>query len=268
MFGRLKDWFPNIQHIDPTVSEEAAIGTKYVVISVVKEPTYRQMTQAGKFVCDSKMLGLIQDFTFPQIRPIQRVYEIGSRYPYSVPGKYSGDLALSSVFFDASGNILGNIYSVVYGLINDPTAPEAEKNIGERLLNRPQLYKPGDRSNLPAMYSMEDVGANISGDRSTAFGNLRFSLDDNALDKPFGLVMSFFQSESRLGPQSGGSDDGQERFKIASCLFFEMCKITSYNVALRADIEVIQENASFFYSGLVNVKTSLTTPQLTGIPSV
>ena len=262
MFGKLKDWFPNIAHVDPTFDEIKAIGSKYVVISAIKYPTYQLMTRAGRTVADSKMIGLIQDFTFPQIRPIQRAYEIGSRYPYSIPGKYSGDLALSSIFFDSAGNILGNIIASAYGL-DDPDTSANDRAIGERLLNRPLLYRPGDTSGT-ATYSMADVGSVTTGDaRNNVRGNLRFSLDDNALDRPFGMVMSFFQSEERLGIGSDITSD-QERFKISACLFFEMCKVTSYNLALRADVEIIQENASFFYSGLANVKTSLTS-SLTGI---
>lgn len=264
-FGKLREWFPNVTHIDPRISEQYTTGTKYCVVSISRHPTYQALRRNQETVADSRMLGLIQDFNAPQVRPIQRVYEIGSRYPYSVAGKFTGDITLSSVFFDASGNLLGNIYSTVYGVdgFRHSGIPANDIAIGNKLINRPRLFQEG----LPVSYSMEDVGGVSSGEKIPGVGAIRMSIDDNAIDKPFGLVLSIFQSENRvqsiasnsgqLGAESSLPRNGESNYKIISCLFFEMCKITGYSFGLRADMEIISEMASFFYTGLVNVKTAL-----------
>lgn len=264
-FGQLKDWAPNLSHIDPRVSEQYTTGSKYIVLSVTRHPTYLQLSKAQETVADSKLLGLIQNFSAPQMRPIVRIYEIGSRYPYSVAGKFTGNFSLSSVFFDAAGNIIGNIYSTVYGVDGMPVAgiPAVDQAIGNRLLNRPQLFEEGN----PVKYSMADVGGAETSAKVDGVGSIRFSIDDNAIDKPFGLVMSIFQSEKRIksvasvtgvaGAAQAFPPNGVENFKIVACLFFEMCKITDYNLGFAAETEIISESASFFYSGLVNVKTAL-----------
>jgi len=264
-FGQLKEWAPNLTHVDPRISEQYTTGSKYVVLSVTRHPTYLQLSKAQETVADSKLLGLIQNFSAPQARPIVRIYEIGSRYPYSVAGKFTGNFALSSVFFDASGNIIGNIYDTVYGVDGLPSVgvSDVDKAIGNRLLNRPQLFEEGG----PIKYSMADVGGAETSAKRDGVGSMRFSIDDNAIDKPFGLVMSIFQSEKRIksiasvtgtaGANQAFPPNGVENFKIAACLFFEMCKITDYSFGFSAESEIISENASFFYSGLVNVKTAL-----------
>lgn len=268
-FGQLKEWFPNITHVDPRISEQYSTGSKYCVVSITREPTYQQLAANGKTVANSRMLGLITSFSAPQVRPIVRVYEIGSRYPYSVPGKFTGRIDLSSIFFDAAGNILGNIYDTVFGVdgnpdngTNPPTAGDIA--IGNRLINRPRLYVEGQRAN----YSMADVGATGSYEpERPGVGSIRMSLDDNALDTPFGMVLSIFQSEKRVksiasiegvaGGNAGPIQTQGTNYRIISCLFFEMVKATDYNFGLSAENEIIGESASFFYTGLVNVKTAL-----------
>lgn len=267
-FGKLSQWFPNIDHVDPRVSEQYTTGTKYCVVSISRHPTYASLRNNQETVADTKMLGLIQDFSAPQARPISRVYELGSRYPYSVAGKFTGDITMSSIFFDASGNMLGNIYSTVYGV--DGTSRVGvggldinDIKIGNRLINRPVLYVEGN----PINYSMKDVGGIDTGERTPGVGAIRMSIDDNAIDKPFGLVLSIFQSEKRVqsiasvtgaaGASEAMPNNNESNFKIIACLFFEMVKIQGYQFMLRADMEVISESAGFFYTGLVNVKTAL-----------
>ena len=266
-FAQLREWFPNIQHIDPRVSEQYTTGSKYSVISITKHPTYRQLRQAGQTVANSRMLGMITDFSAPQVRPIQRVFEIGSRYPYSVAGKFSGRIELNSVFFDSAGNLLGNIFSTVYG-IDDGTGTPEEKALGYKLINSPKLYVEGKAY----QYSMADVGAAgvSSSTKKPGVGAIRMSLDDNSLDKPFGLVLSVFQSDNRVasiastqGPAGVAEgfavnpNDSETTYRIISCLFFEMVKIEDYRFGLSSSSEIIAEGAGFFYTGLVNVKTAL-----------
>lgn len=274
-FGQLREWFPNIEHVDPRYDDKYPTGSKYGVVSVTRFPTYHQLRRAGQTVANSRMLGLIQSFNAPQSRPVLRLYELGSRYPYSVPGKFTGMISLSSMFFDAAGNMLGNIYSTVYGVDGNEAIGvlDQDKATGYRLLNRPNLYVEG----TAATYGMEDVGGAQTGTRKPGIGNVRMSLDDNAIDKPFGLILSLFQSEKRLKsiatnqgtlgsstntnptnvsafPSHSGNDVS---YRIVSCLFFEMVRIDGYNFSMSAESEFIPENASFVYTGLVNVKTAL-----------
>src|SRR5690606_34065765 len=113
-FEKISAWFPNQQHIDPRISEKFSTGAKYAVISISKHPTYAQLKNSGGMVADTRMLGLISSFNAPQVRPVFRLFELGSRYPYSVAGKFMGSISLSSMMFDAGANIIGSIYEEVF----------------------------------------------------------------------------------------------------------------------------------------------------------
>ena len=253
-FGKLTDWGPNLTHVDPRASEKYSVGAKYCVISVTKHPTYAELQSAGKTVADSHMCGLIRDFYAPQMRPIMALFELGSKYPYSVAGKFRGNIHMTSMLFDAASNIIGSLMEEVYS--NDDGTLTAE---GIRLLNAPILYDNGQ----PTGYSMKDVGGGDSGIVKN-FGATRLSLDDNALDAPFGLILTIFQSGKRI--RSTGQDaqiangipgTPTTTFRIMSCLFFEMSRIQTYDFQLNAEQEFISEAASLYYVGLINVKTAL-----------
>jgi len=262
-FERLAQWFPNITHIDPRLSEKYSVGSKYAVVSITRYPTYRELRNAGRSIADSRMLGLIQSFSAPQTRPIQRLFELGSRYPYSVPGKFMGSISMSSIMFDAGANLLGGIYEEAFmekGTDNEPPEGGIMSPSGKEILNRPKLYEDG----LPKTYDLTDVGAIQGGDYITKdYGAIRMSLDDNRLDIPFGLVLTLFQSSKRIRASSSDEqglnivDVDNFTYRAMACLFFEMVKLEDYSFDLNANQELIPEFARFFYTGLINIKTSL-----------
>lgn len=256
-FDTLKNWNANQTHIDPRIIDNEPVGAKYAVVSIIKYPTYREMKLAGKSIAESRMVGLIQNFMAPQVRPIVRFFELGSRYPYSVPGKFVGTIQMSSMMFDAGANLIGGIYEEVFRDLNaDPYSGYNLDADGRQLLNTPKLYENG----RPKIYDGTMVGGPAGGVQKD-WGAIRMSIDDNRLDRPFGLVLSIFQSGRRIKnssidvPQSGTDDINT--YRIMSCLFFEMVKIQNYDFQLGAEQEVITESAGFYYTGLVNVKTTL-----------
>jgi hypothetical protein len=212
------------------------------------------------------MVGLIQSFSAPQTRPIQRLFELGSRYPYSVAGKFMGTITLTSIMFDAGSNLLGGIYEEAFMPKATNGQPEIDNmtQSGVDVLNRPQLFEDG----LPIPnggYSMADVGGAAGGIKKD-WGAIRMSLDDNRLDVPFGLVLTLFQSAKRIRATSQasefngavqGTNQDDFTFRAMACLFFEMVKLEDYSFDLNANQELITEYARFFYTGLVNVKTTL-----------
>lgn len=263
-FERLKNWFPNMTHIDPRVSEKYTVGSKYAVVSVTRYPTYRELRNAGQSVASTRMLGLIQSFQAPQTRPIQRLFELGSRYPYSVAGKFMGTIAMSSIMFDAGSNLVGGIYEEAFmekGTDDQGDEGGVLSQSGLDVLNRPLLYEDGVG---PHQYSIEEVGGVPGGDMiKKDWGAIRMSIDDNRLDIPFGLILTLFQSSKRIKASSHDeqglniNETDDFTFRAMSCLFFEMVKLEDYSFDLNANQELIGEYARFFYTGLVNVKTSL-----------
>lgn len=266
-FGRLSEWFPNATHIDPRISEKYSVGSKYAVVSVTRYPTYRELRRAGLSVASTRMVGLIQSFSAPQTRPIQRLFELGSRYPYSVAGKFMGTITLTSIMFDAGSNLLGGIYEEAFmakGTDNSGLQGGDLSQSGVDVLNRPQLFEDGNP--IPGGgYSMADVGGSDGGIKKD-WGSIRMSLDDNRLDIPFGVVLTLFQSSKRIRATSQasefngavqGTNQDDFTFRAMACLFFEMVKLEDYSFDLNANQELITEYARFFYTGLVNVKTTL-----------
>ncbi len=258
--GNLHQWIPALTHVDPRPQDKFSVGAKYCVVSVTKYPTFNQMLQNGGTIANSKMVGLIQSFAAPQARPIFRLFEMGSRYPYTVAGKFMGTIALSSMMFDSGANLLGGIYEEVM------SNPDGTLNpTGSEIINHPDLFDPDYQGgNIPVPYDMSMVGAPTVGGPTKSQGAFRMSLDDNRLDVPFGLIFTIFQSGKRIkanvqdgegGLTIGGTTD-DNRFRIMSCLFFEMARVQAYDFSVTAEQEVLYESASFYYHGLVNVKTT------------
>jgi len=269
-FGNLHEWFPNLTHVDPRLSEKDSVGSKYAVVSVSRYPTYNELQNASQSVANTKMVGLIQSFSAPQARPIQRLFELGARYPYSVAGKFMGTISMSSILFDAGANLLGGLYEEAFMIKGsegeDPYDGRLSES-GKELLNRPLLYDEGN----PKTYKMSDVGGAGDGEIQKDWGAIRMSLDDNRMDIPFGLVLTLFQSSRRI--KASGQDpklninlnsNDDFTFRAMTCLFFEMVKLQNYSFDLNANQELIGEFASFFYTGLVNIKTSLQSDAGTG----
>jgi len=266
-FGKLSEWVPSLTHVDPRPSEKWSVGSKYCVIAVTKHPTFAQLRQNRGSIADARMVGLIQSFAAPQARPIFRLFEMGSRYPYTVPGKFMGTVALTSMMFDSGANLLGGIYEEVF---TDPNHQLTET--GRQILNTPKLYDPDlDPSGNSIQYDMSMVGAAISpNSRSDTkdWGAIRMSLDDNRMDVPFGLIFTIFQSSERIRNNFGTDVDpgganlvanmtDDHHYRIMACLFFEMARVQSYDFQTTAEQEVLFESAQFYYHGLVNVKTSV-----------
>jgi hypothetical protein len=262
--GNLHQWIPALTHIDPRPQDKISVGAKYCVVSVSRYPTFNELAQSpGGTIANTKMVGLIQSFAAPQARPIFRLFEMGSRYPYTVAGKFMGTIALTSMMFDAGANLLGGIYEEVFTDKQNPNS-YALTNTGQEIINHPQLFDPDNPagSEVPVLYDMRSVGGSVGGP-SKDWGAIRMSLDDNRLDVPFGLVFTIFQSGKRIKANAQTGEGGlnveigdENRYRIMSCLFFEMVRVQAYDFQVTAEQEVLYESASFYYHGLVNVKTT------------
>ena len=263
--GELHQWIPALTHIDPRPQDKFSVGAKYCVVSVSRYPTFNELRINNETIANTKMVGLIQSFAAPQARPIFRLFELGSRYPYTVAGKFMGTIALTSMMFDAGANLLGGIYEEVFTSKENSLSNELTKT-GREIINHPQLFDPDSPNpNDSVQYDMGMVGGAAGGPKKN-WGAIRMSLDDNRLDVPFGLIFTIFQSGKRIkasvnydeNDQSGLTIDynNEDRYRIMSCLFFEMVRVQAYDFQVTAEQEVLYESAQFYYHGLVNVKTT------------
>jgi len=268
--GELHQWIPALTHIDPRPQDKFSVGAKYCVVSVSRYPTFHELQMNGATIANTKMVGLIQSFAAPQARPIFRLFELGSRYPYTVAGKFMGTIALTSMMFDAGANLLGGIYEEVF---TDKTNPSSYQltDTGKEIINHPKLYDVDSPDpNNSVLYGMEMVGG-AGGGIHKDWGAIRMSLDDNRLDVPFGLIFTIFQSGKRIkanvnddeksGLTIDNDDNKYNRYRIMSCLFFEMVRVQAYDFQVTAEQEVLYESAQFYYHGLVNVKTTAKTDE-------
>lgn len=263
--GNLHQWNPALIHIDPRPQDKFSVGAKYCVVSVSRHPTFNELKMNGETIANSKMVGLIQSFAAPQARPIFRLFEMGSRYPYTVAGKFMGTISLTSMMFDAGANLLGGIYEEVFSSSTSASGAPNLTPSGIELINHPDLYDPDSPNpSMPVNYSMQNVGSSTTGP-SKSWGAIRMSLDDNRLDVPFGLVFTIFQNSRRIKANVQNEEGnltidndatGADRYRIMSCMFFEMVRVQAYDFQVTAEQEVLYESASFYYHGLVNVKTT------------
>lgn len=247
----LSNWSPNLVHVDTRISQRYVLGTRFTVVGVTKMPFFHQITD---FFSEVKLVGGITDFSAPQQKPVIDIPEIGSQYTYGVTGRYTGQINLSGIFFDAV-NLLGALFEDI----------DSEGTL---------IYKP---TLAPSEFPRPNAGDTGSGESSNQgvvdTGAVLLTLNDTLTERAIGMALIIMQRSARFQligsatptdtDNTGGQNAsirefgaGAETFMPIGGVFFENCKARMYNIAISANQEIIPETVVLRYDRALNLRFS------------
>ena len=163
-------------------------------------------------------IGLLESAQVSLNKPLSRIFEIGSRLSYIIPGRTVGGIALSRVFFDGP-SILKAMY---FGEVKEDFATKDKKFA--QFISSPYM-KDGTQQ--------YERFANIGS------GNLAMNLASSFFDQPIGLAFFFKDTQSDTVGQT----------------YFEGCRISTYNLGISAGMNVLTESINLEF---VRVRPILT----------
>jgi len=222
----LSNWTPQLVHVDARISQRYVLGTRFTVVGVTTKPFFHQITD---FYSDVKLVGGITDFSAPQQKPVIDIPEIGSQFTYGVTGRYTGQINLSGIFFDAV-NLLGALFEDI---------PNSESLIYRPELNPSEFQSSSDQSQ----------------------GAVLLTLNDTLTERAIGMALIIMQRADRFKLEQGqtrqfGEQSSREQFIPIGGVFFENCKARMYNIAISANQEIIPETVVLRYDRALNLRFS------------
>lgn len=161
-------------------------------------------------------IGLIENASINISKPVNRIFEIGSKISYIIPGRTVGGINLSRVFFDGA-SLLKILYA---GEIESESADLTQKN---------------------AVFASDTTGKALL-DNGTKFenissGNVGMNLASSFFDHPFGMGFVF-------------KDQDQQDIGF---IYFEGCVVTSYGMSINAGANVLIEGVNIEFTKIVPV---------------
>jgi hypothetical protein len=153
-------------------------------------------------------IGLIETAQISLNKPLSRIFEIGSKLSYIIPGRTVGGISLSRVFFDGP-SIMKALYM---GEIKSDFAT-ADKKFA-KFTSSPKL----DNNGVETYAKMANIGS----------GNLAMNLASSFFDQPMGLAFFFKDQQSDMVGQT----------------YFEGCRISTYNLGISANMNVLTESVN------------------------
>ena len=159
-------------------------------------------------------IGLIENASIAMSKPLSRIFEIGSKLSYIIPGRTVGQIALARVLFDGP-----SLLKVMY---------QGEVAYDE--------YLGGNDVKSVAFNScgkVDESGARIAKEvQNIGSGQIAMNLASSFFEQPVGLVFYFKDQES--------DQVGQ--------MYFEGCRIGSYNMGISANMNVLTESISMEFT--------------------
>jgi len=150
-------------------------------------------------------IGLIETAQISLNKPLSRIFEIGSKLSYIIPGRTVGGISLSRVFFDGP-SIMKAMY---FGEVKADYADQGHKYAE-------MMSSPAYDANGQQVY---EKFANIGS------GNMAMNLASSFFDNPMGLAFFFKDNQSDMVSQT----------------YFEGCRISTYNLGISAGMNVLTE---------------------------
>jgi hypothetical protein len=164
-------------------------------------------------------IGLVESASIGMNKPLSRIFEIGSKLSYIIPGRTVGQIQLSRVFFDGP-SLLKVLYA---GEVTE------DKWDGE---NKKAIFS----SNENQAASLDDA----NGMQPIGSGQVAMNLASTFFDQPVGLGFYFRDQEN---------DD-------VGTIFFEGCRVGTYNMGISANMNVLTEAISMEFTQCVPVVSS------------
>ena len=166
-------------------------------------------------------IGLVETAQISMNKPLSRIFEIGSKLSYIIPGRTVGGISLSRVFFDGP-SLLKAIY------MGEVKADFSE--VGSKFAQF--ISNPYKENDVEKYQRFANIGS----------GNLAMNLASSFFEQPVGLAF-FFKDQS-------SQEVGQT--------YFEGCRVSTYNLGISANMNVLTEsiNMEFIRCKPINTTTS------------
>ena len=208
-------WFWEDEHVDQAyVSNVDLSAKKSIAINDIVESGSTlicagpaDLDKAGKDPEGFRIvpIGLVETAQISMNKPLSRIFEIGSKLSYIIPGRTVGGISLSRVFFDGP-SLLKAIYM---GEVKADFANDNEKFA--KFVSNP--YKENDEEKYQRF-------ANLGS------GNLAMNLASSFFEQPVGLAFFFKDQQSQNVGQT----------------YFEGCRVSTYNLGISANMNVLTES--------------------------
>lgn len=159
-------------------------------------------------------IGLVENASIAMSKPLSRIFEIGSKLSYIIPGRTVGQIALSRVLFDGP-SLLKVMYQgeVAY-----------DEYLGGKDVKSVAFNSGGavDSAGVKVAKEVQNIGS----------GQIAMNLASSFFEQPVGLAFYFKDQES--------DQVGQ--------VYFEGCRIGSYNMGISANMNVLTEGISMEFT--------------------
>jgi len=153
-------------------------------------------------------IGLVETAQISMNKPLSRIFEIGSKLSYIIPGRTVGGISLSRVFFDGP-SLLKALYM---GEVKADAASVQDK--WAKFMSN----KYTDNDGTEAYQKFSHIGS----------GNLAMNLASSFFDQPVGLAFFFKDQQSDTVGQT----------------YFEGCRVNTYNLGISANMNVLTESVN------------------------
>jgi len=216
--GDIGSWEPNTKHVSqislnettgaPTVRDRQGLDfIEAGTVLICAGPVSLDSAGAAGSEINVVPIGLIEQMSVQQSRALQRVFEIGSKLSYIIPGRTVGGFSISRMMFDGPSLLR----MITAGEMKVTTPPSVGASNGVATLS--------DSSTLAI--STEDVG----------YGGIQLNFASKLLELPLGLMMYFRDAKDQN----------------VSAVYFEEVRLSSHSFAMASQSTVIAEsvNAEF-----------------------
>ena len=149
-------------------------------------------------------IGLVETAQISLNKPLSRIFEIGSKLSYIIPGRTVGGISLSRVFFDGP-SIMKAMY---FGEVAADMADDQHKYAR-------MISNPSEQNSEDLFRKYAHIGS----------GNMAMNLASSFFDNPIGLAFFFKDQESDMVSQT----------------YFEGCRISTYSLGISAGMNVLTE---------------------------
>jgi len=162
-------------------------------------------------------IGLVESATISMNKPLSRIFEIGSKLSYIIPGRTVGEIALARVFFDGPSLLKvlyqGEVYQDSY---NNETQGKQVQFMSNGVRQRAQQTQP--------------IGS----------GHVAMNLASSFFEQPVGLAF-YFQDQQK---------------DTVGTIYFEGCRVSTYNMGISANMNVLTETVRMEFTQCVPVVSS------------
>ena len=178
-------------------------------------------------------MGVASNLTLGQTQQLSRIFEIGSKRAYFIPGRHFPAISLGRVFYHGP-SILKVLYAYYFDVLekysNNPAFIQSLQEV--KLNNEPKIKVSQELEE----HMKEAVPREIPG-----YGDLLLNLGSDLFQQPTGLLLYFLDSKD----------------KNVGAVYLEECYITGHNFGVTADAIIVAESVQIQFERILPVYVKL-----------